>query len=244
MSEHGQKRNRWKLLAVAVGGMALLLSASLLFWPRSGPPSQGPTVASEPRAGPQQGRSDRLDASRPPSTERGAEDPRTDPEALKRMLAEALLAAQAARLDESTPQEDASAAEGYRALLSEVISAIRRLELTPAQRHEAIAAALESSGPSQEPWTRASAEAFSSWEALMPPSIVPSASTPRCFRAGCLLPVSYSSWEEYEEAAKTFRLIHDPSPDHGGRILLPPRPKPDGSVDSGWIMLPPRPSAS
>jgi len=137
--------------------------------------------------------------------------------------------------------DEVDSRESFRAAM---VSAIRRLDLSPTERHETIVRRLEESGASSEPWTRPAPEVFSTWEASLPLDPALRMGEARCFRAGCLLPVSYETAEAYEAAAEVFRSMHDPELPHGGRILLPPRTNEDGDVETGWLMLPPQPKSS
>lgn len=228
------KRWLWVAAAVAVGscaGLSIVIPSSS---------SSDEPAPSQPRS--ETSRVPRRDSPATPALRsRGRE---TEPIARRSLLAEVRRRGYAAG-PESPPTEAAlHEVETPESLRASVISAIRRLDLSPAERHETIIRRLEESGSSSEPWTRPAPEVFSTWGASLPTDLVPRIGESRCYRAGCLLPVSYETTEAYEAAAEVFRSMHDPELPHGGRILLPPRTNEDGGVETGWIMLPPQPTSS
>jgi len=235
------KRWVWVAAAVATGSVAV---AALFIVVESSSSSDEPGP-SQPRA-----ETSRVAGCESPATPAlGSEGRETEPVARRSLLAEFRRRGYAAGPEPSSAEaaldeveiDEVEAAESLRA---SVISAIRRLDLSPAERHETIIRRLEQSGYSSEPWTRPAPEVFSTWGASLPTDLAPRIGESRCFRAGCLQPVSYESADAYEAAAEVFRSMHDPELPHGGRILLPPRTNEHGGVETGWIMLPPHPKSS
>jgi hypothetical protein len=155
--------------------------------------------------------------------------------------AEAMVQAFAARMVEAPYGSEGISDAEYRARRDPIIAAVRRSELSPEGRHEAMTRALEESGTSSEPWTHDFPATADTWRARMPPETRPQLGQPRCFRGGCLQPVAFASMEDYQAAAEAFRRLDDRDLLHGGRMLLPPRTHADGSIGTGWILLPPRP---
>jgi len=122
-----------------------------------------------------------------------------------------------------------------------VISAIRGNFSTPAARREAMRAAMEGTGPTQEPWAAQASEVFDDWRDAL--SMKQSANTKfsdlRCYRAGCLVTVRFNDRETYEAAAKAFRGLAGEDTRHGGRIQSPPDIEAGGQVTALWMMLRP-----
>lgn len=174
----------------------------------------------------------------------GAPEPESNPVARRSVLSKVMRRGYAARPKASPQRVAVDEVEAHESLRASVISAVRRRDLSPAARHETLVQTLEESGPSSASWTRPSPEVFSAWKASLPSEFAAGIGKARCYRAGCLLPVSFQTAEAYEAAAEAFRSIHDPELPHGGRVLLPPKTNADGDVETGWLMLPPPPARS
>lgn len=100
--------------------------------------------------------------------------------------------------------------------------------------------AIEASGVSQEPWTERAQGSFDAWRGAMPESALRAlrVGPVACFRAGCVVEVSFASEAAYQEAARAFRTIAERDPAHGGRVQTPADIR-AGKIVANWIMLRP-----
>jgi hypothetical protein len=126
-----------------------------------------------------------------------------------------------------------------------VISAIRGDFSTPAEKRDAMRAALEGTGPTREPWSTRAPRVFDDWRDALPMKLAAKTklSAPECFRAGCLVTVSFEDRETYEAAARTLRELPGEDARHGGRMQSPPEIGPDGHVSALWMMFRPEADA-
>jgi hypothetical protein len=122
-----------------------------------------------------------------------------------------------------------------------LIDAIRGNFATPADRRAAMRAALEDSGPTREPWSTQAGRVFDDWRDALPMKLSAKTklSVPQCFRAGCMISVSFQDRETYEAAARTLRELPGEDARHGGRMQSPPEIAPDGQITALWMMFRP-----
>jgi hypothetical protein len=125
-------------------------------------------------------------------------------------------------------------------LRAPIIQAIRAGGQTPQEKRASMLRAIETSGASQEAWTERAQRSFDGWRGAIPESarrglrMGPVA----CFRAGCVVEVSFASEAAYQEAARAFRTISEREASHGGRVQTPPDAQ-SGKIVANWIMLRP-----
>lgn len=225
-----QRKNKgW----VAGGVLVALVAAGSLLARRGGPeqareegderpPPEAPEALEAP--GPERSPSpSRVLASAPPGEERwDAAD---------------LPGLEAREAEAETPEQRA------RRVVLPVLQAIRNPELEPEERRLCMLAALEDSGPSDEPWTTESRSIFSGWSGAFPSELELNVDVDgaRCYRAGCVVPVTFADRETYERAAREFRKIPEEGATHGGRVQTPADFGADGKLEASWIFLrPPR----
>jgi hypothetical protein len=134
-----------------------------------------------------------------------------------------------------------SVSEQARLLRLPVISAIRSSQPSGETRHRAMREALEGSGPSDEPWTRAAGQVFADWADSISPELSRNMDrrAVRCFVAGCEVLVTFPDSASAETAISAFRSIRERDARHGGRVQTPPVAAGAGRVQVAWMLLRP-----
>jgi hypothetical protein len=143
---------------------------------------------------------------------------------------------------ELAAEDEANRSAAERAQLARlpVITAIRGDYGSPQERYDAMRAALERSGATDEPWSQQASEVFSGWSTSLGDAAgEPRMDSVRCFVAGCEVRVTFPDAVSAERAASAFRTIREEGPAHGGRVQTPAVPARDGGVEVTWMMLRP-----
>ncbi len=119
-----------------------------------------------------------------------------------------------------------------------VVSALRADYPTPLARRDAVLAAFQASGESQEPWTTQARTALDSWRTTIETDVLPvRAESPRCFAAGCVTRITFPDSASYEEARQ--RVPGLKFVGVGPHLQLPAEHLPSGEVVVSWAVLPP-----